>query len=215
MWYLFLDESGDLGFDFVNKKPSKYFTVVILATRGVENNRKIKKAVELTLRRKLNPKSKRKRIVEELKGEATNLEIKKYFYNQVKDVRFALYSITLNKLRVYEELARNKSRVYNFISRQVFDKIPFEKAVGTRIILTIDKSKGKKGIKEFNEYIIKQLEGRLAPHIPFDIYHEDSKAVGGLQAVDMFAWGIHRKYEIAILNGKMFIIKKLPLMSNI
>lgn len=25
MWYLYLDESGDLGFDFVNSKPSKFF----------------------------------------------------------------------------------------------------------------------------------------------------------------------------------------------
>ena len=24
MWYLYLDESGDLGFDFVNKKPSRF-----------------------------------------------------------------------------------------------------------------------------------------------------------------------------------------------
>ncbi len=27
MWNLYLDESGDLGFDFVNKKPSKFFTI--------------------------------------------------------------------------------------------------------------------------------------------------------------------------------------------
>lgn len=195
MWYLYLDESGDLGFDFVDKKPSKFFTAAVLAVREIDNNRKIQKAVKIVLRRKLNPKSKRKRIVEELKGEATNVEIKKYFYKQLEDVKFAIYSITLNKLRVYEELSRNKSRVYNFIARQVFDRIPFEKNDGDRIILTIDKSKGKKGIKEFNEYIVKQLEGRVPPNTPFDIYHEDSKKVGGLQAIDMFVWGIHRKYE--------------------
>jgi len=195
MWYLYLDESGDLGFDFVNKKPSKFFTVAVLATRGIDNNRKIIKTTKLVLRRKLNLKSKRKRIVEELKGEATNLEIKKYFYKQIKDVKFAVYAVTLNKLRVYEELVRNKSRVYNFIARQVLDCIPFEKANSSRIILTIDKCKGKKGIKDFNQYIIRQLEGRIRPNIPFDIYHEDSRKIGGLQAIDMFAWGIHRKYE--------------------
>ena len=124
MWYLYLDESGDLGFDFVNKKPSKFFTVAVLAIKGIENNRKIQKAVKITLRRKLNPKSKRKRIVEELKGEATNLEIKKYFYKRIKDIKFAVYAMTLNKLRVYEELAQNKSQVYNFIARQVFDVMP-------------------------------------------------------------------------------------------
>lgn len=212
MWYLYLDESGDLGFDFVNKKPSKFFTVAILALRGVENNRKLTKAVKITLRRKLNPRSKRKRIVEELKGEQTDLNIKKYFYKQVEDIKFALYSVTLNKLRVYERLTRDKSRVYNFIARQVFDRIPFEKANNTRIILTIDKSKSKKGIKEFNKYIIRQLEGRIEPNIPLDIYHEDSKKIGGLQTVDMFVWGIHRKYELNDQNWhKIFKKKKIAL----
>ena len=163
MWYLYLDESGDLGFDFVNKRPSKFFTVAVLATQNIGNNRKIQKAVKVVLRRKLNPSSKRKRIVEELKGERTTLEIKDYFFRQLKDTKFAIYAITLNKVRVYEELSQDKSRVYNFIARQVFDNIPFEKSVGKRIILTIDKSKGKKGIREFNRYIIDQLKGRISP----------------------------------------------------
>ncbi len=29
MLYLYLDESGDLGFDFVNKKPTKHFVISI------------------------------------------------------------------------------------------------------------------------------------------------------------------------------------------
>lgn len=35
MWFLYLDESGDLGFDFVNKKPSKFFTIAILEIKSV------------------------------------------------------------------------------------------------------------------------------------------------------------------------------------
>jgi len=65
VWFLYLDESGDLGFDFVNKKPSKFFTVTILAIKGPENNRLLIKAVKKTLRRKLN---RRKVAAEELKG---------------------------------------------------------------------------------------------------------------------------------------------------
>lgn len=195
MWYLYLDESGDLGFDFVNKKPSKFFTVAILVIKGIQENRKILQAVKITLRRKVNPRSKRKRIAEELKGERTNLAIKKYFYQKICTIKFNLYTITLNKIRVYERLARNKSRVYNFMARQVLDQIPFNKSENNRIIFTIDKSKGKLGVKEFNDYVLKQLEGRINPKVPFDIYHEDSKKNKGLQAVDMFAWGIHRKYE--------------------
>lgn len=195
MWYLYLDESGDLGFDFVNKKPSKFFTVAILALSSRENNRKLIKGVRNTLRRKLNPKGKTKRIVPELKGADTTFEVKGYFYKQVKDIKFGIYAITLNKRRVYEQLAKNKSRVYNFVARQVLDRIPFEKNSKDRVELIIDKSMSKPEIAEFNSYVRKQLEARLNPKVPLDIYHWRSHENFGLQAIDMFCWGVFQKYE--------------------
>ncbi len=194
MLYLYLDESGDLGFDFVNKKPSKYFTIAILAVRGYKENRTLLKAVGKTLKRKLNPKSKRKRLVSELKATKTTLEIKKYFYQQVKSINFGIYSITLNKRRVYETLIQNKSRVYNFVARSVLDQIPFDDE-NTRVELIIDKSKSKPEILDFNSYIRRQLEARIEPNVPLDIYHWNAESSGGLQAADMFCRGIFERYE--------------------
>ena len=191
MLYLYLDESGDLGFDFVNKKPSKFFIITILAIRGRDNNRMLIKAVKKTLARKLNRK---KSVAAELKGARTIIEIKKYFYSRVKDLKFAIYSLTLNKKRVYERLTRNKERVYNYISRLVLDKIPFDQAQ-EQVILILDKSKSPKEVREFNEYVLGQLTGRLDPKVPLDIKHENSYHYNGLQAVDLFSWGIFRKYE--------------------
>jgi hypothetical protein len=102
--------------------------------------------------------------------------------------------MTLNKRRVYEKLTRDKERVYNYISRLVLDKIPFEKAQ-EQVILVLDKSKSPKEIGDFNQYIFRQLKGRLDPKVPLDIKHENSRQYHGLQAVDLFSWGIFRKYE--------------------
>lgn len=195
MWYLYLDESGDLGFDFVSKKPSKFFTVAILTVNGIENNRRLIKGVKTTMRRKLNPKKHRKRIVQELKGRSTTLEVKQYFYKQVKGINFEIYAMTLNKRRVYERLTRQKARVYNFIARQVIDKIPFEKNKVNRVEFIIDKSKSKPEIEEFNSYIHSQIQGRLEPKITLDMYHWNSQENAGLQAADVFCWGIFQKYE--------------------
>lgn len=85
MWYLHLDESGDLGFDFVNKKPSKFFTVCILAISQRDSSFKIGQAVKKTLRRKLNKPKKCQ--VYELKGSSSTLEVKQYFWNQIKDCK--------------------------------------------------------------------------------------------------------------------------------
>ena len=195
MWYLYLDESGDLGFDFVNKKPSKFFTVTILALSCRDANRQLIKAAKITLRRKLNKAKHQKRIVYELKGTGTTIEVKKYFFEKVKNIKFGIYSITLNKKRVFERLAKDKSRVYNYISRRVLDKIPFEKNDGDRVELIMDRSMAKPEIAEFNSYIRRQLEGRLSPNTPLDIYHWLSHENFGLQAADLFCWGIFQKYE--------------------
>ena len=184
-----------MGFDFVNKKPSKFFTVTILALSCRDANRQLIKAAKITLRRKLNKAKHQKRIVYELKGTGTTIEVKKYFFEKVKNIKFGIYSITLNKKRVFERLAKDKSRVYNYISRRVLDKIPFEKNDGDRVELIMDRSMAKPEIAEFNSYIRRQLEGRLSPNTPLDIYHWLSHENFGLQAADLFCWGIFQKYE--------------------
>lgn len=189
MWYLYLDESGDLGFDFFAKKPSRFFTVCILSVQGVNNNRRLLKAAKKTCRRKLS-RSK----AHELKGAHTSLEVKKYFYEQVKAVPFDIYALTLNKRRVYDELAARKDRVYNFIARKVLDRLPVDQAT-TRVTLIIDRSKSSSEMADFNEYVTRQLKGRIDPKVSFPIYHYRSAENLGLQAVDLFAWGIFRKHE--------------------
>ncbi len=194
MRYLYLDESGDLGFDFVNGQPSKYFTVCILAIQNQHDKKIVEKAVKRTLHNKLNHGRKKHRIVEELKGASTEFSIKHYFYHQLEGVDFSIYALTLNKIRVFEELVKQKPRVYNWIARLLLEKIELRNSQN-RIAFTLDKSKGFKGIKEFNTYIRSHLESEINPNIPLDIYHKDSREIKCIQAADLFAWGIRRKYE--------------------
>ena len=149
MWWIYLDESGDLGFDFVNKKPSRFFTVCLLVIDDGKTHNQIKKAIRKTLKRKLN-KPKKNRILE-LKGTHTTIGIKEYFFKFIANENFSLYAITLNKRRVYESLTKDKERVYNWIARLILDKIPFEKAK-QRVQLVLDRSKGRIEIVEFNRY---------------------------------------------------------------
>lgn len=194
MWYLCLDESGDLGFDFVNKKPSRYFTICLLATSDPKAYYTIRRAIKKTLRRKVNKGGRAKRLKGEIKATETTIEAKRYFYEQVKDLRFGIFALTLNKRRVYERLTHEKERVYNFITRLVLDQIPFERA-NVPVQLFVDRSKGKAEIADFNTYIFRQLQGRLDPKVPLHIDHVSSEREPALQAADLFAWGIFRKYE--------------------
>ena len=192
MLYLYLDESGDLGFDFVNRKPSQFFTVAVLAVKGHEQNHAISTAVRLTLRRKL--KALHGVYPEELKATRDSLDVKKYFFRKLGGADFKIYSMTLDKKHLIQYLVKDKARIYNYISRLVLDRVNFEDS-SVRVILTVDKSKTRIGIRDFNSYIISQVKSRLDPKIPLEILHESSQKILQLQAADLFAWGVFRKYE--------------------
>jgi len=194
MWHLYLDESGDLGFNFRDKHPSSFLTIAVLATSHRETVDRIRVAVKRTLKNKINRKRKNE---QELKGSSTTIEVKRYFYRIIKDCTFAVYAVTLNKIRVYDELrkgAQGKNRLYNYIARLVLEKIPFESAKEP-IELIVDKSKGRQAMEDFNSYLQTQLASRVHPSIPINIHHRDSRAEYGLSAADLFCWGIFRKHE--------------------
>lgn len=193
MFYFFLDESGDLGFDYESKTPSSTFVVTLLAVSSPEARKKIAKAVQRTLSNKLNMKSKKK-SVQELKGTHTTLEVKTYFFRQLKGVKFAIYALIINKKKVADHLKDEKSRLYNYVTRLLLEKLPVGKAK-VFVELSVDKSKSKKEMWEFNRYMYENFKGRIDPKVPFKIHHNDSCTVRELQAVDLFSWGIYRKHE--------------------
>ena len=194
--FIFLDESGDLGFDFANKRPSKKFVITLLVCNSKEAVDSFKSAVKRTLRNKLNQKKRNLRYVEELHATHLALPIKQYFYRQIKNQDWSLYTVALNKRKVYVQLTTpsGRKKLYNYLSRYLIDQVDLSGA-NPSVRMVVDKCKNKEEIEDFNQYLANQLEGRLPLNIPLVLSHEDSKTNSGLQAVDLFCWGIFRKYE--------------------
>ncbi len=194
--FIFLDESGDLGFDFVNKRPSEKFVITLLVCDSRNAVDSFRIAVKRTLKNKLNHKKSNPRFVEELHATHLSLSIKQYFYRQVKNRDWHLYAVALNKRRVYGSLITpaGRKKLYNFLSHFLIEKIDLSNA-NPSVTMVIDKCKNKEEIDDFNQYLANQIEGRLPLNIPLKLSHEDSKGNSGLQAVDLFCWGVFRKYE--------------------
>ncbi|MFC1513293.1 DUF3800 domain-containing protein [Thermodesulfobacteriota bacterium] len=193
---IYLDESGDLGFDFNGKNPSQKFVITLLVCDGQEVSRGLKKAIRRTIKNKLNKKKTNRRVVQELKGTQTTITVKKYFFGQCPDDGWRIYTIALNKKRVNGNLqsAVGKKKLYNFLARILLQQVDLA-APANAVTLVIDKSKNKDEIADFNDYVSNQLEALLPLDVPLNIYHERSHENTGLQAVDLFCWGIFRKYE--------------------
>ncbi len=190
---IFLDESGDLGFDFSKPKTSRKFVITLLICEDAAAMDGFRRGVRRTLKNKLN---KRKNSFQELKGSSTSLAIKTYFYRHVSHAGWCLYSVILNKRRVYDNLRTKpgKKKLYNFLARFLLEKVDLSKA-GNAVNLIIDRCKNKEEIKDFNSYVENQLQGLLPLDIPLFITHEASHNNPGLQSVDLFCWGIFRKHE--------------------
>jgi hypothetical protein len=192
--HIYLDESGDLGFNFTKSGTSRFFVITLLVIHSNEVNERILKMVERTIKDKINRNKKGKDLTLELKGSNTDIKTKEFFYRHIGDEQFDIYALILNKARVAKELQEAKEKLYNFVSRKLLEKCYFQKAED-KVILTVDKRKNKEGMKDFNQYLLSQLSALIPDKVPFEQYAEVSHAHKGLQAVDVFCWGIFRKYE--------------------
>ena len=193
---IYLDESGDLGFNFSKPKTSRKFVITLLVCDGADSAEGFRKAARRTLKNKLNHKKRNSRVIQELKGTGTTLTIKQYFYRQVPANGWRIYTVALNKVRVEENLQtkHGKKKLYNFLARFIIEQVDLNNAAPA-VTLVMDRCKNKEEIKDFNGYVANQLESLLPLNVPLNIYHESSQENAGLQAVDLFCWGIYRKYE--------------------
>lgn len=190
---IFLDEAGDLGFDFSKRHTTRFFVVTLLV---IGDDLLLRRAVARTLRHKVNKgrKQKKSKRVRELKGTHTSLAVKRYFWKQLQGVDFGLYTLALNKERVNDPLRRSPERLYNYLARLLVERCPLAMATSP-VVLTLDRSKAKAEQADFNQYLTRQLQAFLPLHVPLHIYHAPSEESAGVQVADLFCWGIFRRYE--------------------
>lgn len=102
----------------------------------------------------------------------------------------------------------DKERLYNYIARLALENVNFKEAA-IRVIMTVDKLKPRQGVRIFNSYVLQHLKAQIDPQVPLEIFHVPSQESPGLQAADMFSWGVFRKYErgdlewYAVFRGKI------------
>ena len=190
--HIYLDESGDLGFEFNDGSPSSHFIITLLVCDCMESAKAIKKSVEKTIKNKIHAKN---HTVHELKGTRSSLSIKVYFFNNAaKNNSWKIYSIILDKKMLLKKLAApvDKHRIYNVLANHLLKQVDFSSA--STINLFVDRSKNRDGINEFDGMLRLTMDTILPLSVPFNISHIRSHESYGIQAVDLFCWGIYRKY---------------------
>lgn len=183
--YVYLDESGDLGF---KEGSSGYFVITIMKTNDVT---RISRCVKRIRQRRLKKKHMK---IPELKANNSSPEIRRRFLRDIVKHDFEIHCIILPKEKVYDYLKTKKHRLYNYIIGCV---LPGAVAFLRSIEIIVDKRSNKRVLREdFDDYIKMKIEERFFFRKPqVKISHYDSENDAGLQAVDFISWSIFRKYE--------------------
>lgn len=181
--YIFLDESGDLGF---SKKSQQYFVIAILITK---DKKPIENCIKRVRQRKLPKKYKR---IPELKFRNSNCIIRRSVLKCLSKKDVEISYILLNKRRVYPHLQDKKNIVYNYITSFLLQKVLSEES--DKIEFVVDRLYTKKNREEFNGYINYKIRRVLRRTIKISIEHKNSEEERCLQAVDFVAGAIYRKY---------------------
>lgn len=194
--FIFLDESGDLGFHGLEKS-SEFFTMALVVCEDRAALGGIKRAVSRTLKNKVNATKRKK--AKELKAASMSDGAKLYFLRHLPAKGISVYAMSVYKRRIQKKFRTPKGQdiFYNYMANTLLQKIPDSTRVNS-INLILDRRKSKAEREHFNTYIRGNLVSRF-PAAEGTIYisHDDSCTSAGLQAADLFAWGTLRYKYLA------------------
>ncbi len=194
MMYVYLDESGDLGF---GQGGTKYFTIAFVVAENPVPFRRCVKSIKV--------KYDIPRDVE-LKGYTTRESIKADLLNRFAKLDIEVHAITVRKKNVEPKLQRDTNIFYNYmVGLSLVERI-LQEPPNSEVIINIDKriisiTSGAK----FDEYLrLKTWYERERQDIELKIYHIDSQKSHAIQGIDIICNSIFRKYNSN--NYKLFNI---------
>jgi hypothetical protein len=187
MAYLFIDESGDLGF---SKRSSKWFVFTIILTKNHRPLEKVIKKVRNTL------KKKHKSITELHAYHVDDVTRKRVLQHLAEVSDLQVLCVVLNKEKVYVDLQNQKNYLYNYVANILLDRLHQKDILpqDEHLDICFDRKDTKKNLRSnFTQYLETALKGKRNGNVSISL--EASHNVKALQAVDFVSWAIFRKYE--------------------
>lgn len=192
MAYIFLDESGDLGFNFKKKKTSKYFVITFLFVKEKNPVEKIVKKIFKGFS-KIEVKNHHGVLHAFKESPRTRQKLLNLFREKNMSNVLVVY---LNKKKVYTKLQDEKQVLYNYVTNILLDRVCTKKLIPTdeRIFLIASRRETNKFLNQnFTAYLKSQVKDNHKLDIEIEIKSPTQEK--SLQVVDMLSWAIFRKYE--------------------
>ena len=197
--YVYLDESGDLGF---GQEGSRYFTIAFVVMADPIPFRRCVKEVKIKYHIPRNV---------ELKGNTTRENIKTDLLNRLAKLDIEIHAITVRKKNVDAKLCRDTNIFYNYVVGLSLVERILQEPQNSTVQINVDRRVVSitSGFK-FNDYLrYKIWYERERRDINLEISHLDSHQTYAIQGIDIICNSIFRKYNSDsyrlsdIIQGKM------------
>jgi hypothetical protein len=209
MNYIFMDESGCLGFDLTKPGTSKNFVISFLFIEASQK-RSIEKIIKSAFRSMDKKVLKRHSGVLHAYKEAHETKMK--ILNKLSAKSVHVMVIRLNKHKVYASLKDEKAVLYNYVTNILLDRLVSKRTFlpdGPIKFIASRRETNRFLNENFKSYLQKQVSGKLKIEISIDAPAREKC----LQAVDLLSWSIFRHYEHK--DDQYYkVIKKLILEDN-
>ncbi len=183
--YVYLDESGDLGF---GERSTKYFTIAFVVT---EHPVRFKRCVRKVKEKYHIPSN------AELKGSVTIKNIKEDLLKRLATLDMEIHAITVEKRNVETKLQKNTNILYNYmVGLSLVERI-LEEPKGQMVIINVDRRiiSVTSGFN-FDQYLrYKIWYEKERRDIDLAIHHLDSHQALSIQGIDVVCNSIFRKYS--------------------
>lgn len=174
--YIYIDESGDLGF---SEKSSNYFVISAVRIEDEKTKMKFESIIDKVKRKKLKKKEKKH---SELKFSHSK-RLREIILKEIAELNIEIFSIILFKSKVMEKC---KDTIYLKLILILFQVLDIK---NKNTLIYIDKSLSSDKVKRFNYEILEKYKYCL-------IYHENSFENKGLMAIDFIVGSFGYKYNL-------------------
>ena len=192
MEYIYLDESGDLGF---RGKGSTYFILTCVKIQDERTNLLFKRIPKDVRQRSLAKKTKK---TSELKFSNSSVLIRERFLSRVAKLDIEIYSLIVNKEYTQQKLKDNLPVLYSYLIKILLENVI---TPNNKIHICIDRCMSSSQRSNFENYINTEFLYKFNKVPELTILHENSNSNEALQVIDFICGAFGYKYNTAQLKG--------------
>ena len=186
--YLYLDESGDLGFDFSKNQTSKYFIITIIA---VTNTNIVEKIVKKVFK-SFTDRQKKKRNGS-LHCHYEDEKTRKKLLSLVESSEIQIFCVYLDKEKTAIGKEMEKHILYNYLTNIIIDRFLNSQTIDNQEPVFLTASKWESN-KHFNQTFLEEVAKNVTSD-EFSMQIKPAQEDKGLQIADFVSWAIFRNLE--------------------